>query len=248
MANKKSERKRRSMCIRPRYKNSLFKGQRIWMTLLLSFCRMLHMHLCVKYRQRESISLSLFTPLFQNACCFFGYPFYASRFSFFFFHISPGKWQTLFSHIWNQMILDFWTWSIEKHFVWSKMLIKLSTLYGKTREPFYVYVLQCVSLCMRSRTLSFFCQEFGQVEPFSTQIKRGCQKTAKNIKWNNTWKFNSTETFDRNKQRNCTWIEQSGALPVVFFFGFSLHKPLVADTHTHIYYLFGCKSFNIMKP
>lgn len=137
------------------------------------------------------------------------------------------------------------------HFVWSKMLIKLSTLSGKLGNQ---QIFMRVTLCVSVQGHSAFWQESGHVEPFSTQIKRGCQKMAKNIKWNNTWEFNSTKTFDRNKQRNCTWIEQKSCYR---FLAFQCINPqracvwmcvCVYAVDWYIFYLFGCKSFDIMKP
>lgn len=157
------------------------------------------------------------------AVVIFGWPFYGmlpdSFYSFFF-----GNMTDAFFHIWNQMIPDFWTWQIGKNNILFDLKCWLNCPH--CRENPGTHIFMCLCVCVRARVQghSLFCQRFGQVEPFSTQIKRGCQKAAKNIKWNNTWKFNSTETFDRNKQRNCTWIEQRAALPLSV--GFSMRKPL----------------------
>lgn len=187
------------------------------------------MHLCGKYRKRrkrkqKAFHYLFFTSLFLSVWAFFGRYFMVCFQIFSFFsHFSPEIWQTLFfiSTKSNDGRL-FWTWQIGKkiHFVWSKMLIKLSTLSGKLGNQ---QIFMRVTLCVSVQGHSAFWQESGHVEPFSTQIKRGCQKMAKNIKWNNTWEFNSTKTFDRNKQRNCTWIEQKSCYR--FFLAFQCIYP-----------------------
>lgn len=186
------------------------------------------MHLCGKYRKRrkrkqKAFHYLFFTSLFLSVWAFFGRYFMVCFQIFSFFRIFPRKYdRRFFSFPRNQMTADcFEHGRLKKkiHFVWSKMLIKLSTLSGKLGNQ---QIFMRVTLCVSVQGHSAFWQESGHVEPFSTQIKRGCQKMAKNIKWNNTWEFNSTKTFDRNKQRNCTWIEQKSCYR---FFGFSMHKP-----------------------
>lgn len=181
------------------------------MTLLLSFtgCSTC---ICVENTERDESESSkhstiFFYAAFSKRLLFFRSLFYGMLLDFLFFAFFPRKNDRRFFpyRITNDDRI-FWTWQIEKNNnILFDLKCWLNCPHCRESPGTDRYVCVCVSVC--SRTLSF-CQEFGKVEPFSTQIKRGCQKMAKHIKWNNTWKFNSTKTFDRSKQRNCTWIEQ----------------------------------------
>lgn len=104
------------------------------------------------------------------------------------------------------------------------------------RDPMNVSV-KCMCACVLFNDALFYFWEFGQVEPFSTQERKreAVEKRAKSIKWNNTWKFNSMETFGRRKQRNCTWIEQRWWR----FWLFNAINHWVARIFANIFYLFG---------
>lgn len=137
--------------------------------------------------------------------------------------ISPGRRQTLFFY--KYFISKKYSHGDVRHSrlkiidVWSQMLIKPSTLSDR-EHIIFICVSVFPSVCLCSRAL-FFC--FVGIWPSSTIFnpkRESCRKTTENIKWNNTWKFNRTETFDR-KQRNCTRIEQE--VPVL---AFTIYYPL----------------------